>query len=69
MNDDSLSMGKTSDYYRPCILLRPDGRQHSANVAHVRLDTVESARRKLAAGQVAWVRPDDVERVTRGEAS
>ena len=56
--------GKTSDYYVPCVMLWPDGRQRKANVAYVNLDSVESARQKLANNQVAWVAPDDVEAVT-----
>jgi hypothetical protein len=60
---------RDSDYYRPCVMLRPDGRQHRANVAHVRLDTVDSARAKLAAGKVAWVAPDDVQAITQEQGS
>ena len=58
---------KTSDYYLPCVALWPDGRQRKGNVAHVNLDTVETAREKHASGKVAWVRPDDVPEVLRGE--
>lgn len=58
------STGKTSDYYVPCVMLWPDGRQRAGNVAHVRLDSVETARQKLAAGKVAWVRREDVEQLT-----
>ena len=55
---------KTSDYYVPCVMLFPDGRQRKANVAYVNMDSAESARAKLATGKVAWVRQEDVERVT-----
>jgi hypothetical protein len=55
--------GKTSDYYVPCVMLWPDGRQRKANVAHIRMDSVESARQKLSKNQVAWVAPGDVEAV------
>ena len=55
--------GKTSDYYVPCVMLWPDGRQRKANVAYVNLDSIDSARAKLAKHLVAWVKPDDVEAV------
>ncbi len=55
---------RTSDDYTPAVLLWPDGCQRRCNVLRVRLDSVEGARRKLAAGQCAWVRVEDVERVT-----
>ena len=58
---------KTSDYYLPCVAVWPDGRQRTGNVAHVNLDTVESARAKLAAGKVAWVRREYAERVRDGD--
>jgi hypothetical protein len=60
--------GKTSDYYVPCVMLWPDGRQRKANVAYVNLDSIASARVKLAANKVAWVKPDDVEKVLRKES-
>ena len=44
-------------------MLWPDGRRRKANVAHVNMDSIESARQKLAAGKVAWVAPEDAERV------
>ena len=59
--------GRTSDYYVACVAVWPDGRQRAGNVAHVRLDTVETARQKLAAGKVAWVRREDAERVMDGD--
>ena len=55
---------RTSDDYTPAALLWPDGRQQRCNVLRVRLDGVEGARRKLAAGQCAWVRVEDVTEVT-----
>lgn len=57
---------KTSDYYKPCVILWPDGRRRVGNVAHVNMDSVEKARAKLAAGKLAWVRAEDVEAVTNG---
>lgn len=56
---------RTSDDYTPAVLLWPDGRQRRCNVLAVRLDGVEGARRKLAAGVCAWVAVEDVEKVTR----
>lgn len=53
-------MPRTSDAYQPCVMLTPDGEQRSVNVLRVRLDSVEAARAKLAAGQVAWVAVEDV---------
>jgi hypothetical protein len=58
-----MTTGKDSDDYRPCVMLWPDGRRRKANVAHVNMDSIESARQKLAAGKVAWVAPEDAERV------
>lgn len=52
---------KTSDDYTPCIAVWPSGKTQRATVLHVRLDSVESARRKLDSGLVAWVREGDVE--------
>lgn len=57
-------MPRTSDAYQPCIMLTPDGGQRRVNVLRVRLDSVETALAKLAAGQVAWVAEGDVEAVT-----
>ena len=57
---------KTSDDYQPCIAVFPDGRQRKSNVLAVRLDDADKARAKLAEGQVAWVAPEDVERVISG---
>jgi uncharacterized protein YecT (DUF1311 family) len=60
--------GKTSDDYKPCVAIWPNGQQRRTNVAYIRLDTVDSARQKLADNQVAWVAPDDVEKVLRKES-
>ena len=56
-------MPRTSDAYQPCIMLTPDGGQRRVNVLRVRLDSVETARAKLAAGKVAWVAAVDAEAV------
>ena len=57
---------RTSDAYQPCVMLTSDGEQRRVNVLRVRLDSVEAAREKLAAGQVAWVAEGDVEAVRGG---
>lgn len=61
---------RTSDDYVPAVAVWPDGKRRRCTVQAVKLDDVAGARKKLAAGKVAWVRPADVERVlaARGEA-
>ena len=59
-------MAKTSNDYKPCVAVWPNGQKRRCNVLTIRLDDADSARRKLADGQVAWVAPEDVERVTSG---
>ena len=58
---------KTSYSYTPCVLLFPNGTQRKGSVLHVRMDSVDAARAKLANNQAAWVAPGDVERVRNGE--
>ena len=58
------AMPRRSDQYTPCVMLTPDGGQRRVTVLRVRMDSVEAARAKLAAGQVAWVREEDVRAVT-----
>jgi hypothetical protein len=58
------AMPRTSDAYQPCVMLTPNGEQRRVTVLRVRLDSVEAARAKLAAGQVAWVAVEDVEAAT-----
>ena len=60
---------RTSADYTPAVAVWPSGKTQPCTVLAVRLDSVESARRKLAAGVVAWVRREDVERVREGAAS
>ena len=60
---NAMTAARTSDAYQPCVMLTPDGGQRRVNVLRVRLDSVETARAKLAAGQVAWVREEDVQAV------
>ena len=59
---------KTSADYTPAVAVWPSGRTQPCTVLAVRLDSVGSARRKLASGIVAWVRKEDAERVRDGEA-
>jgi len=64
----SWTTTKTSDSYTPAVLLLPGKPPQRCNVLRVRLDTVEAARAKLAAGRAAWVASmADAERVTSGE--
>ena len=63
----SWTTTKTSSDYTPAVAAWPSGRTQPCTVLAVRLDTVETARRKLADGIVAWVRREDVERVRDGE--
>lgn len=62
--DITPTMPRTSDAYQPCVMLIPDAEPRRVSVLRVRLDSVETARAKLAAGQVAWVAVEDVEAVT-----
>ena len=61
---NAMTAARTSDAYQPCVMLTPDGGQRRVTVLRVRLDSVEAARAKLAAGRVAWVAVEDVEAVT-----
>ena len=60
----SWTTTKTSADYTPAVAVWPSGRTQPCTVLAVRLDSVESARRKLESGIVAWARKEDVERVT-----
>ena len=55
---------RTSADYTPAVAVWPSGRTQPCTVLAVRLDSVESARRKLESGIVAWVRKDDVSAVS-----
>ena len=65
----SWTTTRTSADYTPAVAIYPDGRTRPCSVQAVRLDTVESARRKLESGIVAWVRKEDVERVRDGKSN
>ena len=60
----SWTTTKTSADYTPAVAVWPSGRTQPCTVLAVRLDSVESARRKLESGIVAWVRKDDVSAVS-----
>ena len=51
---------KTSDDYKPCVAVWPNGQQRRCNVLTIRLMSVDDARHELAAGHVVWVAPEDV---------
>ena len=60
----SWTTTRTSADYTPAVAVWPSGRTQPCTVLAVRLDSVESARRKLESGIVAWVRKDDVSAVS-----
>jgi hypothetical protein len=55
---------KTTDSYTPAVYLEPGKPPRDCNVKAIKLDSVEVARRMLAAGNSAWVRAEDVTAVT-----
>jgi len=57
-------MTKTSADYTPAVYLEPGKPPRKCNVKVIKLDSIEAARRMLAAGKSAWVRKDDVTAVT-----
>ena len=56
-------LAKTSDDYKPCIVVYPDGKIRRANVLHVRMDTLEDGKRKLLDDRAAWLSYEDYERL------
>ena len=54
---------KTSDDYKPCVVVYPGGQIRKANVLHVRMDTLDKAREKLSKDLAAWVSYEDYERL------
>ena len=54
---------KTSDDYKPCVVVYPGGAIRRANVLHVRIDNLDDARRKLKEDKAAWVSYEDYERL------
>jgi hypothetical protein len=54
-------MSKTSDDYRPCIVVFPNGQTRKSNVLYVRMDSKERAIEKLRKDMAAWVSPEDYE--------
>jgi len=53
---------KTSDDYRPCVCIYPGGKIRKANILHIRLDSLETAKRKLAEDKAAWLSYEDYDR-------
>ena len=56
-------LAKTSDDYKPCVVVYPDGKIRRANVLHVRMDTLEDGKRKLLDDRAAWLSYEDYERL------
>lgn len=54
-------IAKTSDDYKPCVVMYPDGNIRRANVLHVRMDSLDVAREKLRKDLAAWVSYEDYE--------
>lgn len=59
----SWTSAKTSDDYRPCVVIHPDGSIRKANVLHVRMDSKERALQQLQSNKAAWVSYDDFDEV------
>ena len=56
-------MSKTSDDYRPCIVVFPNGQTRKSNVLYVRMDSKERAIEKLRQDFAAWVSPEDYDAI------
>ncbi len=56
-------LAKTSDDYRPCVVVYPNGGIRKANVLHVRMDSFEEGKRKLMEDKAAWLSYEDYERL------
>ena len=54
---------KTSDDYKPCVVVYPGGQIRKANVLHVRMDSLDVAREKLRKDLAVWVSYEDYERL------
>jgi hypothetical protein len=54
-------MARTSDDYVQCVAVLPDGSARRVNIYHIRIDSLERARRKLEKGKAAWVSLGDYE--------
>lgn len=59
----ALPYARTSDSYKPCIALWPNGDQRKANVYYIRLMDVSTATEALRSGRIAFVAPEDAEQV------
>ena len=56
-------LAKTSDDYKPCVVVYPDGRMRKANVLHIRIDSFEDGKRKLLEDKAAWLSYEDYDRL------
>lgn len=56
-------IAKTSDDYKPCVVVYPGGTIRKANVLHIRMDTLEEGKRKLKEDKAAWLSYEDYERL------
>ena len=56
-------LAKTSDDYKPCVVVYPDGRMRRANVLHIRMDSFEEGKRKLKQDKAAWLSYEDYDRL------
>jgi len=54
---------KTSDDYKPCVVVYLGGQIRKANVLHVRMDSLDVAREKLRKDLAVWVSYEDYERL------
>lgn len=54
---------KTSDDYKPCVVVYPGGQIRKTNVLHVRMDSLDAAREKLRKDLAAWLSYEDYERL------
>ena len=60
---------KTSTDYAPAVRIYPNGQQRRGGAFVPRIDTVEQARAKLAAGVAPVVAAEDAGKVMDGEAA
>ena len=56
-------LAKTSDDYTPCVVVYPGGNIRKANVLHIRMDSLDDAKRKLKEDKAAWLSYEDYERL------
>ena len=59
----SYQQTKTSDDYKPCVCMYPNGTIRKTNVLYVRLDSRERALEKLHSDRAAWVSYPDYDAI------